>query len=411
MKQKSYCVSAFFDARTTLSGTDKSPVTLAISLKKSQFRVGLKLYATKNDFKKAMSGKSGSDEVKELRQLLNGYIAKAEIILERLLNPDKETFIRLFKSETDLFVSNKTDAYALMHQQIIDLNKEGRFSSAISYKLSMSAMKKFKPSVFLEDIDIKFLKDFKASMIERGNSNATANIYLRNLKRIFNIAIKAEIISSKFYPFKNFSIASSAKSKEVLYPAELKALYNYVPIGIREERAKDFFIFCYLCNGMNFKDVAVLKFKNVKGDILTFVREKTKNTTIEDGKEINCFLHDEAKKIIEKWKNDSTNPNDYIFPFLNNCRDEKEIFVRHCTNKRNINKALNVIGKKLGFENHLCLKLARHSFATRLKLNGTPIAFITDALGHSSSKTTEHYLKSIPTDAFKAISDKLLQFD
>lgn len=72
---------------------------------------------------------------------------------------------------------------------------------------------------------------------------------------------------------------------------------------------------------------------------------------------------------------------------------------------------LNQIGTKLGFNVRLNLNLARHSFATMLKISGTPTSFITDALGHSNSKTTEHYLKSIPDEKYKNISDKLLEFN
>ncbi len=76
-----------------------------------------------------------------------------------------------------------------------------------------------------------------------------------------------------------------------------------------------------------------------------------------------------------------------------------------------MNKMLRKIGIKLGFDMHLCLNLARHSFATRLKIDGTPTSFISDAMGHSNSQVTEHYLKSIPTKQYQYMSESLLQFD
>ncbi len=57
--------------------------------------------------------------------------------------------------------------------------------------------------------------------------------------------------------------------------------------------------------------------------------------------------------------------------------------------QRLINRMLNGIGEKLGFEVRLNLNLARHTFATMLKINETPTAYITDVLGDSNSKTTE----------------------
>ena len=66
---------------------------------------------------------------------------------------------------------------------------------------------------------------------------------------------------------------------------------------------------------MNFKDVAYLKQRDLKSDCFTFVREKTKRTTATE-KRITVYLHPEAKKIIEEWGNQPTEPNDYVFPLF-----------------------------------------------------------------------------------------------
>jgi len=119
------------------------------------------------------------------------------------------------------------------------------------------------------------------------------------LKAIFNRAIKEELISNKNYPFKNFKSGRSTKSKEVLYPEDIKKLWEYKTVGVREARAKDYFFFSYLCNGMNFKDIVYLKYSNIKGDMLSFIRSKTRLTS-RMSKEIKVYLHPEAKAIIER---------------------------------------------------------------------------------------------------------------
>jgi integrase/recombinase XerD len=48
--------------------------------------------------------------------------------------------------------------------------------------------------------------------------------------------------------------------------------------------------------------------------------------------------------------------------------------------------------KKLGFDVHLIFNLARHSYATKMKLDGVPTSFFREALGHSNTSITEHYL-------------------
>jgi integrase/recombinase XerD len=59
---------------------------------------------------------------------------------------------------------------------------------------------------------------------------------------------------------------------------------------------------------------------------------------------------------------------------------------------------------------NLTWNLARHSFVTRLKIDGTPTAFISEALGHSSSAVTAHYMKTLPDNKYKEMSENLLKF-
>jgi integrase len=244
--------------------------------------------------------------------------------------------------------------------------------------------------------------------LSSGNSNATSQICLRCLRHIFRRAIKSGYISEAAYPFKDYTIGSTSRSKDVLYPEQLKALYEYKPRNYAEKRSKDYFFFLYLCNGLNLKDALLLKGSNVRGKVITFIRAKTALTQ-HDTKPITIYLHPEARRIIEAWGDMKT--NDYLFPCMRGSKNDverkhlKDIFAR------NLNRYLRPIGKKLGFEMNLTLNLARHSFATRLKLDGTPTSFIGEILGHSNSSTTEHYLKSLPTEKYKSISESLLNFD
>ncbi len=164
----------------------------------------------------------------------------------------------------------------------------------------MYSLQSFKPTLYYEDIDSVLIKSYHSHMKEKGRSDTTVGMYLRSLRTIYNQTIEAGIIPPpKKNPFKELSLRSSAKSKDVLYPDQLKVLWEYQPIGIREDRAKDFFFFSYLCNGMNFKDIGHLKFMNIKGNVLSFQRMKTRNTK-KNQKEIRIYIHDEVRRIIDK---------------------------------------------------------------------------------------------------------------
>lgn len=410
MKKRNYTISVYWDKRYFNTKTEMAPIRLNVNIGRNQFKMSLYLYSSNEVFEKATKINGGTQEVKELRREINGYIDKAETILERLPNPTREVFQRLFKSETDLFTKSKTDAAFFFEREVEICFKEGRIKSGYHYQHALKSFKRYKNTLYFEDIEETWLKGYMNWMVEQGNSRTTAQMYLRNLRAMFNKAIKEGFISEKHYPFKLYTIGASRKSKDVLYPHQIKALSEYQPTTLKENRAKAYWFFCYFSNGMNFKDACYLKYKNIKADNIKFVREKTKNTNVIADKEITVYLRDELKSIIEIWGNKSRDKEDYIFPIIKDSKTMLQNEGYRKNHQRLINRMLNGIGEKLGFEVRLNLNLARHTFATMLKINETPTAYITDALGHSNSKTTEHYLKSIPDEVYKTISETLSKF-
>ncbi|MBS1780418.1 MAG: phage integrase SAM-like domain-containing protein [Bacteroidetes bacterium] len=121
------------------------------------------------------------------------------------------------------------------------------------------------------------MKGYKTWMNQNANSATTAHIYMHNLRTIFNKAIKDGFISKRFYPFNDYSIGTYVKSKNVIYPEKVQ-LFSNQPTTLRSRRAKDFWMFCYLCNGINFKDLVYMKHNNIQGDTIAFVGKKNKLT-------------------------------------------------------------------------------------------------------------------------------------
>lgn len=401
-------VYAFLDARTPMVNSQLLPVKISVILRGEQFRVGVKLYTTPDIFNKAMTGKDGIPrEAKMFKDEIEVYVKKAKDILDQFPNADKKMFTNLFKSETALKVSGKTDMAILFKQKIDELTEEDRAGSISFYEQALSTFKRFKKYFYLEDITVEYLKEFKAWWINLGNSNATAQIHMRSLRHIYNRAIKEGYISQGLYPFKDYSIATSSKSKDVLYPEQLKALLDYIPQSLGETKARDYFIFLYFCNGMNIKDALNIKGSQIKGDMLTFVRSKTEKTNTQT-KEIMVYLHPEAKRIIEK--RGTLKTDDYVFPCFRGTKSDLERKKAKDIFARNLNRDMRPIGRALELHMNLTLNLARHTFATMLKIDGTPTSFISEALGHSSSTVTAHYMKTLPDNKYKEMTENLLKF-
>ncbi len=184
---------------------------------------------------------------------------------------------------------------------------------------------------------------------------------------------------------------------------------NYQPVSSDWQRALDFWIFSYLCSGMNFADIISLKLENINGKHLNFHRQKTIRTKKKDLRPIKVGLNQRAIAIIERWK--TINPaNPYLFPIL-----EAELSAKTIKNRcqrfiKWVNRRMYEICEELKIEHKTSTYAARHTFSTVLKRKGVPTSFIKDALGHSSVATTENYLDSFEDDVTLEYANELTNF-
>ena len=160
---------------------------------------------------------------------------------------------------------------------------------------------------------------------------------------------------------------------------------------------------------MNIKDIALLKYENISGDEIHFIRSKTIHSTIEKQRSIQIYLHDELKNIITKWGNPDQKLSHFIFDIL----DPEDLSPMQIS--RDVSQAVKVINKYmkriaecLGLERIPTCMFARHTYSTVLKRANVPIEMISESLGHTSVKTTEIYLDSFENDRRADISKLLL---
>src|SRR6185369_8337376 len=121
-------------------------------------------------------------------------------------------------------------------------------------------------------------------------------------------------------------------------------------------------------------------------------------------------LNDDLRRIISKWGNPNGQPDEFIFPILtaemtNHVKRDR---IKQFT--KTTNKWLNSICGKIGITTRVTTYAARHSFSTILKNSGTPIEYIKDSLGHSSTLTTESYLSTYPDAVKRKFSELLTVF-
>lgn len=293
------------------------------------------------------------------------------------------------------------------------LLEEERIGNALNYQASYNSIKKFKGNILLTDITPGFLFQFEKWMVDRGRSLGTVGIHLRPLRCIFNEAIAEGLIrKDKSYPFgrRKYQIPKAKSKKRAIGIEEIGSIYYYTPDSIEVQKAKDFWMFCYYANGMNIKDVAYLKYKDIKGEFFTFIRAKTRLTTRHDPKEISVYINEEMKLIMDRWGNKEESPDSFVFPILKYSLTaiERHYAVRSFI--QFVNDRMERIGKQLGISRKITTIVSRHSFSTQLKRSGASTEFIQEALGHTDKSTTESYLDSFENEIKKEFASALTAF-
>jgi integrase len=388
----------------------KYPVKLRVihSREKHDYRTGIDM--AKEEFEQAISPKPG----KLFREQAEVLLRTKNRALEIVNSLEHFTFS---KFEAELYQQKKdaSDIFPFFDEYIGSLQNQDRVKTAISYQTARNIFKAFysKPKLNIYDITPEFLNRFSKWMIDAGKSSTTVGIYTRTLRVIYNYAISKGVVKhDEHYPFgrTRFSIPASRNVKKALSTDEIRLIFTYQadPMSY-EDRSKDFWIFSYLCNGINFKDIAHLKWKNLDGDMLRFVREKTKRTTQSNQRIITCHVTEQAMKIIEKWGNKQRASDTYIFPILEVGDTAQKAMEKVAQFIQTTNKNMKRICLKVGIEKNVTTYHGRHSAATILKKSGATIEQIQELLGHTSSNTTRAYLDSFDDDTKRDLSKFLIQ--
>lgn len=388
-------------------------IKLRVTYNREQKYYPINVALTPEEWEKTLSQKP-RNEAKENRIFFNKIEQKAIDIIKELHPFSFQQFEKKFNQKTD----RSKDVLSHLEAYKEQLAKDGRSGTADSYKCAFNSITKFiktknRKKLQFADVTPEWLSSYEKWMLSSGKSMTTTGIYLRSLRTIMNIGIEEGIISHEFYPFgkRKYQIPAGRNIKKAVTIADIKKIVNYTTKTDAEARAKDLWLFSYLCNGANVKDIARLQYRNIDNSKITFIRAKTERTTKQDQKPVLVVLLPEIKAIIDRWGEKPTKPETYVFGILEkDDTPERELAkVRQAT--KTINKYMKRIGEELEFNLTLTTYTARHSFATVLKRSGAPTEFISESLGHKDLRTTENYLDSFEDNVKESFQRQLLNFD
>ncbi|NID08927.1 site-specific integrase [Fibrivirga algicola] len=420
--------------------------------KRKYIATGITLHPKHWDEAKQAIRKNYPDEFKrDIQNKLKKLVEKYENAANALVDADEQHDVRAVanKAIEGRKQTRKSTVLAYIDSIVEDMVKTRKMGNSIVYHDLRNQLCKFitdeynTNDISFNKVTVKFCHEWESTLRATGATDNTLSNRFRTLRAVLNRAIANGYARPDNYPFSRnvaekhkFSIGKfdTSSQKRALSRDTIRSVENYEPKGTftandfktirnpnaaakiknaamieRQLRAKDIFLFSFYVAGINFVDIAKLRWKNIQTDDtgnqrVIYTRQKT-------GGKFSLKLLAPAVAILDRYKSEKNNEaNSYIFPILDNTKHTTAEKINNRLHKvlGQTNTDLKAIGTTIGISTPLTTYVARHSFATNLKHAGHANAVIGQAMGHKDESTTNIYLDSFGSDTIDSALSSLL---
>jgi integrase len=312
--------------------------------------------------------------------------------------------------------------------------KTGQTGNATIYRDLRNQLAKFitaehgQQDMPFERVNLAFCDEWEQTLRATGAKEITLSLRFRTLRAVLNKAIAAGLAKSEHYPFSRTEAESHKfqvgkfnvnTKKRCLSREDVRRIESLLPTTERHQRAKEIFVFSFYVSGMSYVDLAMLRWGDLSGqhaetghpERVSYKREKTKRK--KSGQELNVKLLAPAAAIVAAYRPLTHNgPESYVFPILNAAKHVTPMQVKNRLHKvlGQVNKDLKELAELAGIESDkpLTTYVARHSFATAMKMSGAATGVISQAMGHSSEAVTAVYLDSFDSKTIDNAAEGIL---
>lgn len=284
-----------------------------------------------------------------------------------------------------------------------------RIGNANVYKSTKNSLSRYRENKDFQfsDINYNFLIRYEESFLKRGVSLNSIFVAMRTFKTLVNFAKKDGLVRKDFDPFVEYSFKKFrgiVTKKRALSKVEIKSIESQVYIkGTSVYNAQQYFMFSFYCRGINFIDMAFLKWEDIKNDRLEYIRKKTK-------KRLTIGLLEPALRILEYYNENYFDGEDgYVFPILKRTHITPQSIENRTTKiLRIVNEDLKLIADECNISIPLTTYVARHSYATIMKRSGASTSIISESMGHESERITQVYLDSFGNEVLDEVNRLIL---
>lgn len=369
----------------------KAPIYCRITINTLRTEISVKRWIEVSKWNiKSGNVKGNSEEARTINHYLE--IVKSELykIYNHFLLTQKKVYPQDLKNAFTGFKEEQRgiiDTFEYHNDQMKGLiGIEVVKSTFTKFETVKSKLKKFmiskynKKNFLLTELNNKFIIDFEYFLkSEEKIAHNTAMKYIRNVKKVMNLAVANEWITKN--PFDNFKCSTKKVNREILTQSDLDKLHKKEIKIERLNEVRDIFLFCCY-TGYAFIDVFSLSNSDV---VLGIDGKKWIHTNrIKTGNSSHVPLLPPAQIILDKYK-------------THQCRISEGKLLPVKSNQK-MNAYLKEIGDICGIKKKLTMHLARHTFATTVTLaNNVPIETVSKMLGHTKLATTQIYAQVLDT--------------
>lgn len=381
---------------------------------------GFRLYPEEWDSKtqRIIYPENNPSRVIYLKSLESKYREKTEMLLQQVRMLERQESYTV-DDLMNLYLECRDNSRLISYTRSLSalMERQGQIRTAAAYRTVTRGLVKFNKGkdIPLKQITPCLIKEFEKHLKETGRLPNTISYYMRNLRAIFNKAVKDKRIPKpEECPFagvyksvtKTMKRALSLEELQLLYELDLKTLLakqkakakGYTDVE-NLHRSRLYFVFCFFARGMSFVDMALLRKDNIRGGFIHYVRKKT-------GQQMDVKVTPEIEEIIRKFSGEVKN-SPYVFPLVR----EEEGRLRHMqyeTALRLQNYRLKKLAALVGINKPLSTHWARHSWASIGKKKDLPVRVISECLGHTSENTTRIYLDSLDNSLLDAANHTVI---
>ena len=280
-----------------------------------------------------------------------------------------------------------------------ELKLSGRERLAETYTTSLNSFLRFRGGHDLPFADITpgLVESYETYLRRQGLVPNTTSFYLRNLRAVYHRAV-SEGLTEDRHPFRHVYTGVEKTAKRAISSRVIRRIKDLpLPPDSPLEQARDLFLFSFYTRGMAFVDLSRLRKQDLQGGMLSYRRRKT-------GQALSIRWEKPMREIVDRH---ACPGSPYLLPVIDTPGNGERR--RYLNALHTLNRHLKAIGRMAGCPIPLTSYCARHAWASIARSERVPLATISEAMGHTSERTTRIYLATLDTSAVDEANRRVIR--